>query len=482
MALVEACIPLALYCHGLNGTRLSWTVRAMRPHAKKGTIRFMPKVVLIGFMGTGKSTVAKGLATLLGAPQIEMDDLTVARSGLESIPQIFEKRGEPFFRDLESEVARSLAGERDAVISSGGGVIGRPENLHHLRSGGGVVVFLRSSFETVQGRNAGLETRPLFRDGTKAKQLFEARAPVYEQSADITIDTDGKAPDQVCAEILLRLSPSPKIDSSANLCLVIGDPIAHSLSPRMHNAAYAALGLPFLMAAAQVKATELQQTMRSVRALGIRGLAVTMPHKVEIRPMLDAIEPLARAVGAVNTVRNDNGVLTGLNTDVLGIVTPLERSGPLTGKRVALLGAGGAAQAAAHGCASRGAAVTIFNRSPEKARALASACGGTVSELGSSPDLSAFEIIINTTPVGMGAQSGESPIPASSIAPHHTVFETIYHPRTTQLVKDAELRGARVIRGLEMFIEQGLAQFEIHTAVKGARSAMEDALNSASAS
>jgi shikimate dehydrogenase len=250
----------------------------------------------------------------------------------------------------------------------------------------------------------------------------------------------------------------------------------------MHNAAYAALGLPFLMAAAQVKAAELQQTMRSVRALGIRGLAVTMPHKVEILPMLDAIEPLARAVGAVNSVRNDNGVLTGFNTDVLGIVTPLERSGPLTGKRVALLGAGGAAQAAAHGCASRGAAVTIFNRSPEKARALASACGGTVSELGSSPDLSAFEIIINTTPVGMGAQSGESPIPASSIAPHHTVFETIYHPRTTQLVKDAELRGARVIRGLEMFIEQGLAQFEIHTAVKGARSAMEDALNSASAS
>lgn len=436
----------------------------------------MPKVILIGFMGAGKSCVAARIAALLGVSAIEMDDLAIARSGLKSIPEMFEVHGEVFFRNLESEVAESLSGEHNAVISTGGGVIGRPENMQRLRACGGIVVFLRSSFETVQRRNAGLDTRPLFRDGTKARELFEARAPVYEQWADITVDTDNKALEQVCAEILLQLPSLSRITAATELCLVIGDPIAHSLSPKMHNAAYAALELPFLMAAAQVRSADLEASVRSVRALGMRGLAVTMPHKVAILPLLDAVEPLARAVGAVNTVKNDNGVLTGFNTDVTGILAPLERGGSLIGKRVALLGAGGAAQAAAHGCASHGASVTIFNRSPEKARALAASCGGSVSELGASPDLSRFDIIINTTPVGMGAQSGVSPIPASSIEPHHTVFETIYQPCSTQLIKDAALRGAQVIYGLEMFLEQGLAQFEIHTGVKGPRNTMKEAL------
>lgn len=262
------------------------------------------------------------------------------------------------------------------------------------------------------------------------------------------------------------------VTARSHLTLVIGDPIAHSLSPAMHNAGYSAENLPFVMAAAHVSAEGLPDALRGVRALGVRGLAVTMPHKVSILPLLDHLDPVAQAIGAINTVVNTAGTLVGYNTDYLGIVTPLSRITALTGKRVAVLGAGGAALAAVYGCFSQGASVSIFNRTPEKAHALASLCGGEVLPLSESEKLSDFEIIINTTSVGMGDAAGQSPVPAHVLQKHHTVFETIYHPFSTQLVKDAERVGATIIRGLEMFLEQGLAQFELHTGVKGPKKAM----------
>ena len=168
----------------------------------------MPKVVLIGFMASGKSTVAARLASLLGVPVREMDDLIIARSSLPSIPAIFEQHGEPFFRNLESAVAASLRTEQDVVISTGGGVISRPENMDHLSAGGAVVVFLRSSFETAEARSAGLGGRPLFRDGKRARALFEERAPLYARWADITIDTDSRTIDDICAQIASHVEQS----------------------------------------------------------------------------------------------------------------------------------------------------------------------------------------------------------------------------------------------------------------------------------
>jgi len=270
--------------------------------------------------------------------------------------------------------------------------------------------------------------------------------------------------------------PSLNVTARSSLCLVIGDPIAHSLSPAMHNAGYEALGLPFVMAAARVSPEQLADAVRGMRALAIRGLAVTMPHKVSIIPLLDRLDPVAKAIGAVNTVVNDGGTLTGHNTDWVGIVNPLMGIAPLKSARVALLGAGGAALAAAYGCSAQGASVTIFNRTPEKAQPLAALCGGEVRSLTEASSIREFDIIINTTSVGMGESAGESPIPADAITERHTVFETIYHPFSTQLVKDAEARGATVLRGLDMFIEQGLAQFELHTGVKGEREVMQRVL------
>lgn len=270
-----------------------------------------------------------------------------------------------------------------------------------------------------------------------------------------------------------------EVTARSSLCLVLGDPISHSLSPAMHNAGYRDAGVPFIMAASHVVPASLPDAIRGVRALGVRGLAVTMPHKVEICALLDHLDPVAAAIGAVNTVVNSGGVLTGHNTDWEGIVRPLERRTPLQGKRVAVLGAGGAAQAAAYGCFSRGASVAIFNRTAQRAHAVAKATGAEVLSLSDVGELKRFDIVINTTSIGMGEASGESPVPPGILASGQIIFETIYHPSSTALVKIAEQAGATAIRGIEMFLAQGLAQFELHTGVKGPHAAMEAVLRNA---
>ncbi len=268
------------------------------------------------------------------------------------------------------------------------------------------------------------------------------------------------------------------ITAHSSLCLIIGDPVSHSLSPAMHNAAYASAGLNFVMAAAHVKAEGLQDALKGVKSLGIRGLAVTMPHKVTIMPLLDTLVPTAQAIGAVNTVVMENGILTGFNTDWLGILRPLEQRTPVKGKTVALLGAGGAAQAALYACTSQGAQVTLFNRTVEKALAIAERFGSKVLPLNEATDLSHFDIIINTTSVGMSPNTNQSPIPQSAIRKHHIVFETIYSPAKTKLIQWSEEIGARTITGFEMFLEQGAAQFQLHTGVKAPREEMEKILRS----
>lgn len=268
------------------------------------------------------------------------------------------------------------------------------------------------------------------------------------------------------------------INARSSLCLIIGDPVSHSLSPAMHNAAYASEGVNFVMAAAHVNAEGLVDALKGARALRIRGLSVTMPHKVAIMPLLDVVVPTAQAIGAVNTVVMEDGILTGFNTDWLGILRPLEQRTIVRGKSVALLGAGGAAQAALYACTSQGAQVTVFNRTVEKAVPIAEKFGCKVLPLDEASDLSHFDVIINTTAVGMAPNISHSPIPQSAIQKHHIVFETIYSPAKTQLIRWSEEIGAQTIPGLEMFLEQGAAQFQLHTGVKAPRELMEKILRS----
>ncbi len=270
---------------------------------------------------------------------------------------------------------------------------------------------------------------------------------------------------------------SQSITGKSSLCLIIGDPVSHSLSPAMHNAAYAALNLPFVMAAARVEASSLREALHGMRALNIRGLAVTMPHKVAILEFLDSVDQTAQTIGAVNTVILTDGKLTGYNTDWLGILRPLERITSLAQKKVAILGAGGAAKAAIYAALRGGASVTVFNRTLSTAEDLASTFACSARSLEDTDDVARNEIIINTTSLGMIGNESTSPLPQGTVQPHHIVFETIYSPASTTLLKDAQLVGSKIIRGSEMFLEQGAAQFELHTGVKAPREVMSQIIS-----
>lgn len=258
------------------------------------------------------------------------------------------------------------------------------------------------------------------------------------------------------------------ITAKTKMCVIIGDPVAHSLSPAMHNAAYAALGIDheFVFTAAHVVPDQLEAAVAGVRALGIRGLTCTIPHKIAVMPFLDHIDPVAQKIGAVNTVVNDNGTLTGYNTDWLGTVTPLEEITSLAGKKVALLGAGGAARAMAYGVTQKQAQLTVYNRTLAAATSLAEEFGGTGKDLSDLSSIAEADIIINSTSVGMGDSAVTSLVPADLLQPHQIVFDAIYKPHETKLLQDAKARGARVIYGYQMLLHQGVAQFELYSSQK----------------
>ena len=258
---------------------------------------------------------------------------------------------------------------------------------------------------------------------------------------------------------------------------VIGNPIGHSLSPQLQNAGFAArqidaIYLPFLV-------QRLDDFVEGIEPLGIRGFSVTIPHKERIISYLDGCDPLARAIGAVNTVVvRGKGKLYGYNTDYVGVLQTLERRVRLRGSRVLIVGAGGAARAVAFALVRSGASVCICARRQKKAQAIAEAVGGTLVEW-SSLHREFFDAIVNATPVGMHPFEGESPLEARDLN-CRLVFDTIYRPRRTKLLQLAERRGIETVSGVEMFVAQGAAQWEIwmgrHAPVKEMRQAVLTAL------
>ncbi|MDU4696655.1 MAG: shikimate dehydrogenase [Paenibacillus sp.] len=249
---------------------------------------------------------------------------------------------------------------------------------------------------------------------------------------------------------------------------VIGDPIQHSKSPAMHTAALEACGIAGAYLPFHVKGNRLEEAIRGIRALGFRGINVTVPHKVEVMSCLDRIDEGALLIGAVNTIVNDDGVLTGYNTDGIGYIRSLkEEAAPeLKGKRVLVLGSGGAARGIVYALLQeQPGLVTIANRTAEKARELAaewthlgslSGCG--MEELDAV--LPGVDLIINTTSVGMHPHVGDCPLNARQIPEGIVVSDLIYNPLKTELLRQAEVRGCTFHSGLGMFIYQGAYAFE----------------------
>jgi len=257
------------------------------------------------------------------------------------------------------------------------------------------------------------------------------------------------------------------------VCGVIGDPIEHTLSPTMHNAAFNHLKLDFVFLAFRVKAAELENAMRGMRGLGIRGLNVTMPHKNSVTKYLDEVDLTVKFLGSVNTILNDDGRLLGFNTDGVGALKALRENGVNpNGKKLLLLGAGGAAKAVAFSLAKEVGELVVLNRAPQKAKELADALsrtfgkkvvGDALSPSLIQKNLHDSDILINATSVGMHPNISQSLAAPQWLKPDLCVMDIVYNPIETKLVKDAKAVGAHVISGVEMLLYQGAASFEIWT-------------------
>ncbi len=246
------------------------------------------------------------------------------------------------------------------------------------------------------------------------------------------------------------------------LFAVFGNPVVHSLSPVMHNAAFAATGFNGVYAAIRVK--DIRLAVAGIRSLGLRGASITLPHKESVMTCLDYIDPAARRIKAVNTIVNDGGSLKGFNTDWSGALQALQEKTSIAGRQVAVIGAGGAARAVAFGVLSGGGKVTLFNRSKEKGEALAAELGAEFRPLAEFA-AERIEILVNTTPVGMTPQAEESPVSRENLSPRLVVMDIVYNPLKTRLLREAEAAGCAIIDGLSMFVYQGALQFELWTGI-----------------
>jgi len=259
---------------------------------------------------------------------------------------------------------------------------------------------------------------------------------------------------------------------------IIGDPIEHSLSPLMHNAAFDRMGMDYLYVPFKVGKEDLGKAIECMKALNIKGLNVTIPHKVAVIPFLDELDPLAEKIGAVNTIVNEDGVLTGYNTDATGFLQALlERGIEPKGKNIVVLGAGGASRAISFILAERDAHLVILNRlleldwAEELAHRLSQTFNQEVRALKLNEEnlaivLDEADILVNATSVGMSPNSDETPVPAQLLKVGLVVYDIVYNPIKTRLLREAEAAGAETISGIDMLIWQGALAVEKWTGLK----------------
>jgi shikimate dehydrogenase len=249
------------------------------------------------------------------------------------------------------------------------------------------------------------------------------------------------------------------IDNDTKLIAVIGNPIEHSKSPLIHNAGLKEKNLNYAYLAFKIE--NVKNAIIAMRELNIRGYSVTIPHKVNVMQYLDEIDPLAKKIGAVNTVVNDFGKLKGYNTDMNGAINPIKNKTILKNKIAYVIGSGGAAKAIVAGLTKEKAKVTIFAREIKQAKELANLFNCEFKLLTDVDDK--FDIIINATPVGMYPNIEKSVVSEKIFKKGHVVMDAVYNPIKTKFLKDAKSKGAKIIFGTEMFLEQAFTQFKLFT-------------------
>lgn len=441
----------------------------------------MRNVVLIGMPGSGKTTLGTLIAKASGRRFVDTDELVERKTRL-TISEIFERHGEPYFRKLESEAAREAVNMDGAVIATGGGIVKSPENVAALRDGG-LTVFIDRPVEDIAG-DVDVGGRPLLKDGLKALfDLERERRLLYLDAAHVVFkNVPGLETafsdllDLICAQEVRRL------DGYA----VIGDPIAHSLSPVIHQAVFRELGICAEYDSIYVRRGGLAAFIGAAHSSKLRGFNITAPHKRDIIPLLDEVSLEARSCGAVNTVTVRDGYLTGCNTDMDGLLLAIQDVGyAYRDSRVMILGAGGAAAGVAVKASTEGAAsVTIAARrieAAEEVRDLVLRCAPEAKVKAiemKEPELSKAvkdcDITINTIPAGSVFRLDFlDKLPKAAL-----VYDMAYAPPKTPVLERAEELGLQIRNGLGMLVWQAILADEIYTgrsvrAVKLYKAAMD---------
>jgi 3-dehydroquinate dehydratase/shikimate dehydrogenase len=295
--------------------------------------------------------------------------------------------------------------------------------------------------------DAGIISRVL---GLRAGSAFTfAAATVGEETG----------PGQIAARTLVETYRIEEVDAATKVYGVAGNPVNKSLSPVMMNTAFRRETVNAVYLALQT--VKVDDLVRLMAQIPIQGASITMPHKQNILAHLEHMDPLSQKIGACNTVLRQEGKLYGFNTDVAGIVIPIEERLPAKGAKVLVLGAGGSARAAVFGLRERGAEVFILNRTAETGAKLAKQSGAKVIKREAVPKTT-FDVIINATPVGMAGNKSPQILGEDDLKTKY-VFDLVYNPVDTPLIRLARQQGLNVITGVEMFVQQGARQFEIWT-------------------
>ncbi|MDR3295301.1 MAG: shikimate dehydrogenase [Clostridiales Family XIII bacterium] len=422
----------------------------------------MKNIVLIGLSGSGKTTIGERAAKAAGLGFFDMDSEIESTASM-SIRNIFAKFGEEKFRDLETEMAKEAARLKKTVISTGGGAVLRAENRKTLGENA-LVVFLdrppEQIAETLDSRN-----RPLLaEDSDRIFLLDRERRPLYEAYADVSLPCANGLDEALACLIALIRSEYPGEGFA-----LIGDPVAHSMSPLIHDAVFDSIGESRRYGNIHVRKGTLGEFVPKLRASGLGGINVTIPHKMDIIPFLDEIEEEARLCGAVNTVVVRGGRLHGYNTDMGGLLQALRGKGhAYQGRRVVLLGAGGASAGIALKTAEeRAEKLVMLCRRPEEAekllRGVQAAFPLDAEALEMTPEnlaaaAAGADVLINATPLGMHGIQAEHEsfaflkrLPAGAL-----VCDLIYNPARTRLLREAEALGLATLNGMGMLLYQAL--------------------------
>jgi shikimate dehydrogenase len=283
---------------------------------------------------------------------------------------------------------------------------------------------------------------------------------------------EGVAPGQVSERRLLEEFRFRRIGARTAVYGILGKPVAHSVSPAMHNAAFHAARLDAVYL--PLAAADFEDFLTFADAVGLAGVSVTAPFKVNAFERADECDPVSRRIQSVNTLRRDGMKSLGCNTDVSGFLAPLEAAMHARGRRAVILGAGGAARSVSVALASAGMRVTIAARRPAQAQAVAALTGAAVSPW--PPDPASWDLLVNATPVGTSPNAGTSPLPDGYPFPGAgLVYDLVYNPPKTKLLDEAAAAGCRTIGGLDMLVAQAQAQFEWWTGQRPADRVMRDA-------